>query len=253
MDYFTFLRSTSSIAAAMYRCAQTGISENFSILNFIRSIGIKAENDMLASTNGVNTQKGLLFLGGIACAAAGSCIRMKKNVNRLNISAECSAITEGIVERELKDLNNKANMTNGEKIYLDYGITGIRGEVVKGLPSVMNTGLPIYEAALKSGLDLNKALVQALIGLMTVVEDTVVINRSGMSGLSYMHNQAKIVLELGGMYTPEGDAFINSLDKEFISRRISPGGAADLLAITVMIHELEQTALNNDNLLASKE
>jgi triphosphoribosyl-dephospho-CoA synthase len=240
MDYFTFLRSSASIASAMYKCAQIGLMIDVDILTKIRNIGISAEKEMLFATNGVNTQKGIIFLGGIVSSAAGSCLRKKIEVNRFNISLECNVITSGIVERELYNLKSKNTLTNGERIYLNHKITGIRGEIEKGLPSVLTVGLPLYEDALIRGLSINKALANTLIGLMTVVEDTVVINRSGLKGYEFMRAEAKKAMELGGMHTPEGQSYIEKLNMKFIERNISPGGAADLLAITVMIYELEK-------------
>jgi triphosphoribosyl-dephospho-CoA synthase len=240
MDYFTFLRSSASIASAMCKCAQIGIENDEDILAKIRSVGITAEKEMLSATNGVNTQKGILFIGGLVSSATGHCIRKSNEVNRFNITDECKAISKGIVERELGNLSEKITLTNGEKVYLNHRITGIRGEVEKGLISVIKKGLPLYEEALSKSLTLNHALANTLIGLMTIVEDTVVINRSGLRGFEYMRNEAKRAMDLGGMYTAEGVGYIEELNVKFIERNISPGGAADLLAITVMIHELEK-------------
>lgn len=240
MDFFTFLRSTSSIAYAMYLCAQIGMDNDEGILKKVRSIGLHAEKNMLESTCGVNTQRGLLFLAGIVCAAAGSCIRKNKDVNRFNISEECSKICYGLVERELKSLDESSKLTNGEKLFLKYGATGIRSEIENGLPSVLNTSLPLLENALEKGIELKEALSHSLIGLMGVVEDTTVINRCGLEGLEIMRDEAKTALSLGGMIRPEGIEHINYMEKLFGEKRISPGGAADLLAITVMIYELEK-------------
>ncbi|MDD4503416.1 MAG: triphosphoribosyl-dephospho-CoA synthase [Clostridiaceae bacterium] len=245
MDFFTFLRSTSSISYAMYLCAQIGIDNDDEILKKVRSIGVYAEKNMLDSTGGINTQRGLLFLAGIVCAAAGSCIRKNKDINRFNISEECSIICNGIVDRELKSLDKNDKLTNGEKLYLEYGIAGIRSEIENGLPSVLNTSLPLFEEALEFGMELKNALCHSLIGLMTVVEDTTVISRCGLNGLEMMRNEAKIALELGGMKSSGGIRHINYMEKVFRSKKISPGGAADLLAITVMIYELEKAGGRN--------
>lgn len=104
MDFFTFLRSSSSIAYAMYLCAQAGMDYPLEdILKTIRSIGIEAEKNMFKATGGVNTHRGFLFLGGIVCAGAGYCIQTTVDLNRNNISSACSKICNGIVKKELKN------------------------------------------------------------------------------------------------------------------------------------------------------
>lgn len=240
MDFFTFLRSTTSIAAAMYICAQIGIFYDSDLLKKIRSVGIAAEKNMLGSTKGVNTQRGLLFVAGITAASAGNCISMGINVDRFNISRECSCITAGIVKRELETLEYKDELSNGEKLFLKHGIKGVRGEVENGLPTVLNYGLPLYETAINAGLTINNALVHSLIGIMSVVEDTVVINRKGLEGLEFMRVESKKAMDLGGMYTVQGENYIKKVEEKFVVKGISPGGAADLLAITVMLYELEK-------------
>src|SRR5690606_36476668 len=98
----------------------------------------------------------------------------------------------------------------------------------------------LYEDALSSGLSLNNALSQALLGLMTVVEDSTVINRCGMEGLFFMRKYAQKFLDYGGMKTSKGRKYIKELESIFIEKNISSGGSADLLAITVMIKKLEE-------------
>lgn len=243
MDYFTFLKSTSSIAYSMYLCAQIGIDYKTDLLRKIRSVGIAAEKNMFRATGGINTQKGLLFASGVVCAAAGNVLRDNEKLSRYIISRQCSIICEGLVDRELSVLSYKPGLSNGEKLFISYGVKGIRGEAEKGFLSVIEVGLPIYESALKTGVHESKALTQCLLGLMTVVEDTVVINKKGLEGLDYMRKEAGKALALGGMLTTEGEAFVRKMEKGFLNIGISPGGAADLLALTVMIHELEKIEL----------
>ncbi|EYE88985.1 triphosphoribosyl-dephospho-CoA synthase [Fervidicella metallireducens AeB] len=240
MNFYTFLNSTSSIAHAMYICAQIGIDYEDEILEKIRSVGLWAEKNMLRATDGINTQRGLLFLAGVTAAAAGMCIRNRYRVTRFNISKMASIICYGLVERELKTLSNSKKLTNGERLFLEYGLTGVRGEIEKGLPSIIEVGLPCYEEAISFGLSTPKALSHSLIGLMTVVEDTTVVNRCGIEGLNKMREMAIKALKLGGMKTLEGEGYINKMEDVFVAHNISPGGAADLLAVTVMIHELEK-------------
>lgn len=241
MDFFTFMRSSSSIAYAMYICAQIGMDyEIDGILKRIRSVGVEAEKNMFKATGGVNTHRGYLFLGGLVCAAAGYCIQTSRALNRGNISSACTDICKGIVDRELIGLKNNNKLSNGEKLYLEHGFTGVRGEAEGGLPTVLEIGLPLYEEGLYHNLPIGEALCHSLIGIMAKIEDTTVVNRAGIEGLTFMRKLAEIAVEIGGMKTVEGKEFIFDLDKVFNENNISPGGAADLLAITVMIHELEK-------------
>lgn len=240
MDIFTFLKSIAAILPTMAICAELGLQEENDLLPKLRRVGVKAEKEMFAATKGVNTQKGFLFLGGVVSAAAGSCIRLGKPVNRYNISNQCKYICKDIVEKELLNISKDKVRTNGERIFLEYGITGIRGEIENGLPSVLKVGLPLYGEALSSGLSINEALSHTLVGLMTVVEDSTVINRCGMEGLIVIKKHADQFLDYGGMYTKKGRKYIKHMELEFIDKNISPGGCADILAITVMIKKLEE-------------
>ena len=68
--------------------------------------------------------------------------------------------------------------TTGEKLYVKYGITGIRGQAEKGVPAVMEAGLPALERGLKKGLSLEQAGCAALLALMVSTVDTNLIARS---------------------------------------------------------------------------
>ena len=50
---------------------------------------------------------------------------------------------------------------------------------------------------------------------------------------------AKSVLRLGGMRTLAGHHALEALDEDFIARWISPGGSADLIAVTHFLYEVE--------------
>jgi triphosphoribosyl-dephospho-CoA synthetase len=162
------------------------------------------------------------------------------DLSRKNISSACSNMCCVMVALELENIRYDEKLSNGEKLYIKHGITGVRGEVEKGLPTVLEVGLPMYEEALDYNLQNGEALCHSLMGIMTKVEDTTVVNRCGLEGLAFMRRLSEIAVEIGGMRTVEGKEFIHDLDRVFDENNISPGGAADLLAITVMIHELEK-------------
>lgn len=236
MDYFTFIDSTCSISKALKLCAEAGFSSDSpkEIFKNIRQIGIQGEKDMLTKTRGVNTHKGMLFLIGISCAAVSKCIYEKKNF--ICIEDIIKEMTEGIVEKELvrKVPNNEKNVSHGEKMFLIYGCKGIRGEIEEGLPIIFKNSLRYYEK--NKELPQNDKLLQTLLYIMKLNEDTNILYRHSKEVLEEVKEKAACVLEAGGLYTSEGINLLNKMNYDFIERRISPGGSADLLAATVFFN-----------------
>lgn len=245
MDFFSFMASSAALSTHMARTAQAGINHDGAaakLLPVLRVIGIEAERDMLSATRGINTQKGLLFSLGIAAAAAGQIVRRGEKITAGNVLDLISEITEGIVERELNRSASRpeSELTAGEKLYRKYKITGIRGEMEAGLPTVRKLALPALKSALLQGLSHNDALVNTLLYLMTSVDDTTVMNRHNPDKMRcWVVPKAKAALAVGGMATREGREMLEQLDREFISHNVSPGGAADLLAVTWFLYRLE--------------
>lgn len=248
MDFFTFIASSSAISQAMYQFALAGWQhegEPAELLPVLRTIGIAAEGQMLAATKGVNTQKGLLFLLGVIAGSAAMVLHRDKILLAERILAAAAAMCRDIVAQELtalKNINPDKRLTAGERLYLHYGITGIRGEIAAGLPVITCQGLPALQEGLEAGLSLNDALVHALMALMTQTQDTTILNRHDRSTLAYVQQEARAAVAAGGMLTGQGRDRIRELDEIFIGRNISPGGSADLLAVTYFIHRVTKPA-----------
>ena len=244
MDFYSFMASSAAIAMSMARCAQAGIIHEGSLeslLPVLRIVGLEGEQAMLTATGGVNTQKGLVFLLGIMAGVAGWLNGQEKLVTAETVLNSAAQLVAGIVQRELSPASGKnlQELTAGETLYLKYGITGIRGELAEGLPTVRYKSLPVLYAALDKGLSVNDALVQTLLVLMTCVDDTTVMHRHHPDKMRvWVRQQVQAVLELGGMETTEGKKSCEALDQEFINQNVSPGGVADLLAVTWFLYRL---------------
>lgn len=236
MDYVTFIKSAKSIAPFLGLFVKAGFNREEDVLKELRKVGLEAEKEMFKATHGINTHKGLIFIIGIISAAYGNLFYKNEGISNEELSNKVKNITRGIVERELK--NNNYQLTNGQKIFYKYGITGIRGEVEEGLQSIFSYALPTLKSY-KKKLDLNDTLVNALLSLMAVVDDTTVVHRAGLDGLIFVKKTAKEALELGGMLTKEGREHIEKMNQEYIKRRISPGGCADLLSATYLIYKIQ--------------
>ena len=244
MDFYSFMASSAALVMPMARCAQAGIAHEDrieSLLPVLRVVGLEGEKAMLAATGGVNTQKGLVFLLGIMAGAAGWLSGQKRPVTAEDVLQAAGQMVTGIVERELISAAQKPAelLTAGEKLYIKYGITGIRGELAQGLPAVKNQALPALQQGLDKGLSINDALVQTLLMLMTCVDDTTVMHRHDPDKMRvWVRQQVQGVLAAGGMETAEGKIKCEELDAEFIKHNVSPGGVADLLAVTWFLHRL---------------
>jgi triphosphoribosyl-dephospho-CoA synthase len=242
MNYFTFIDSTAVLSKYLALFVQEGYSNRSckDIFDSIRTVGAEAEKDMFDKTQGINTHKGMLFLMGIACAATGKAIYEKKPFKE--IQTIIKEMTEGIVNKELLSLKDNALLSHGEKLYLKYKNEGVRGEVERGIPTVFEYSLKLYKENLN--LNLNDRLAHTLIGIMVICNDTTIIHRHNPETLEKVKEMAKNIIKFGGMNTAQGKEKINDLCIEFIERNISPGGSADLLAVTVFLHFVEQYLLD---------
>ena len=246
MSIFTFMMSSAVLSKAFNDLQDIGQAHRGTLAELfckLRSYGVGAEAELLRVTKGVNTQRGILFAGGIVSAVSG--YAMNTGLSRDALLPMIKEMAAGLVARELKNIDHAA-MTAGEKLYYKYGITGIRGEIENGFPSVVNYGLPALEDAFDKGATINDALVHALISLMTVVEDSNVIWRTDYDTLLEVQRIAKNILSLGSVFTEKGRMAIAETERYFLQRRISPGGSADLLSVTITLYLLEHKEFPND-------
>lgn len=256
MNFLSFMLGSSALSPYFYIFAEKAFNWDGKepLLNILRQIGREGEKSLLENTCGINTQRGILFLGGLICAASALSIKDESKISRITIESICkntAMLCKDIVKNELETLNYSSIKTKGEALYIKYGVKGIRGEVESGLPSILNIGYPTFKKALEDNLGLNKSMLHCLLCLISETEDTTILSRLGMEGLKKAKEGAKKVLKLGSVYTNEGIMAIYELDKYFIQENISPGGSADLLACTIGIYLLEGNKLTNDDILNS--
>jgi holo-ACP synthase/triphosphoribosyl-dephospho-CoA synthase len=262
MDYSTFLSSAAALGPWFIESARMGAEhggELHELLPSLREAGQAAERNMFAATGGVNTHKGLVFSLGLLCAGAGRLAAAGATLSPEACASCAAAIVRGITLRDLGSVGSgskapeapigfvsagslglAAPPTKGEKLYASEGLRGIRGEAEDGFPSVLLHALPKLRSGLAAGLSMNDAMIDALLLLYTVVEDTNVLGRTGREGLAFMRAAAGNALALGGMASPEGRNAIKAMDSLFIEKNISPGGCADLLALAVFLHLLSK-------------
>ena len=243
MDVKLFELSTETLEPFFVEFAVTGreLYEEApeDILRCIRPIGIRAERAMLAATGGVNTHKGMIFSLGILATAAGYCIARsgRRPVSLDGILKTAGGIAAPAWKHDFRNmaLEEYHIPTAGEKQFRQYGIGGIRKEAADGFPSVVQHAWPILANALDREIDWNQAGAMALLSLIANVTDTNMVKRSSVEEAESLRERVKAMLE-----DPAGvtESQVLELDQEFIRNNISPGGCADLLALTYFLYEL---------------
>ena len=255
MDFFTFLDSSASLIPWFREFFCLGWDHSSEpdgqLFERLRYAGQRAETAMFSATGGINTHKGLVFASAILCGALG-----KVHAGRelplpfTDVLQECRKLGEC----SLSDLQSASDpgirthsvslATNGERIFTAYGIQGARGEAAAGFPSAVQIGLPALKKWLSAGFSLNDAAAMTLLTLISEVDDTNMVHRGGPELAKRSKEQAKLLLST---VTKENfKEILNSLDHQYITDNLSPGGCADLLAVSLMFYFLESAGMIAD-------
>ncbi len=239
----TFCRSARALCGYWGDCFTLGCNTRDSspdtAFSALRRRGLEAEAAMLDATGGVNTHKGAVFTLGAVCGAVGRLRTADGELCRdpARIAAEAAALCREAVQADFAALQARAvPHTAGERLFLEQGFTGIRGELAEGLPGVVKCGIPVLEEALADGCSRNDAGVFALLHLISRGTDTNMISRGGTQEALRAAEEARALLPRPSLES------VLALDRSFISRNLSPGGCADLLAVSLFLCDWKQEA-----------
>ena len=75
---------------------------------------------------------------------------------------------------------------------------------------------------------------------MACCEDTTVLSRGGQKALREMQSRAQRLVDQGGMLQPDIGKKLTDFNQWCVDNWISPGGCADLLALTLAMYFLCQ-------------
>ena len=235
MDASTFHASTAALGPFFAELAAAGVEE--CPMSTLREIGLKAESAMLLATGGINTHRGAIFGLGLLCAAAGAVSRSQHKARR---PSPGKPLTLGSMVQQLWGSaiwsGPYLESSNGTQALRRYGSGGARAEAASGFPSLYQVGLPALRLGrvLSSG-DEEAARVQACFALIATVEDTNLLHRGGIEGARFARAAAESFLSSGGVGSPDWRSDADCIHREFKSKRLSPGGCADLLSMTLFV------------------
>lgn len=254
MDYTLMQRSIDTLHPYFVQLALLGFADALPSHTAIRDAGIEAEKAMLSATNGVNTHKGALFSMGLAVVAAAHEER-KIAANEEQILKERNGGEDVLVSLQttIKALAASfpdTNGTHGSKAkLLSKGTTAIKGALDnarEGYEMLFAEWLPFYIERRKEhdAYTLHKTLLR----IMCDLDDTNVIYRTDLATAEEVKQEARALLDsFSKAHTAEDKEkriatellALKDMDKRYTARNISPGGAADMLSLTIFIGSIQ--------------
>lgn len=239
MDFFKFLDSAAVLTPEFYDFYFLGVKNGKctpqELFGLLRYSGMHAEDLMRDATSECNTHKGLIFSLGILCAALGWLDANGKETGPEDLLLFCGEMVKEQVTAELERLSDKTAKTGGERQFIATKNGGVRTEAANGYPTVRNCGLPALCRYLDMGLSYNDAGVYTLLEILAHAQDSNVFSRCGEEMQGIIAAQVQDILNRP---FPINIKEIERLNDDFIRNNISPGGSADLLAITFFIYFL---------------
>lgn len=232
----TFYQSIEALRPFLLTYAKAGENHNgtpLDLFNELRALGKQAEDAMMAATNHINTHKGANFSFALILGATA---HTKGNIPEA--LHYCHLMTRHLIEVDFANLDQKEHLSYGEKLYVEHGITGIRGEAATGYPSL--TKALDYYNTLDTHTPRHRDLL-LLLYLMTFVEDGNLIHRGGIDAYKKVQQEAKLLFDEAQTLSEEELASrLEDYDNVLIERNLSPGGSADLLSLTFFCHKIQK-------------
>ena len=260
MDYALMQLSINTLHPYFVRLAFLGFADTLPSHTVIRDAGIEAEKAMLEATNGVNTHKGALFSMGLAVVAA-AYEEKKAAANKEERGKEREEEYLSSLQLTIKALAASfpdTSGTHGSKAkQLSNGTTTIKGALDnarEGYEKLFAEWLPFYNERRKSH-DAH-ALHKTLLRIMCDLDDTNVIYRTNVATAEEVKQEARALLaSFEEAYAAEDKEkcasaieekcasaellALKDMDRRYTERNISPGGAADMLSLTVFIGSIQ--------------
>ena len=120
--------------------------------------------------------------------------------------------------------------THGNDAVNAHRVTGALDLAKAGYEQLFDQWLPAYRRYLND--EAVSASHRLLLLIMSQLDDTNVIHRVGYEQAQQVKLEAQALL---GNYSMAG---METMNRDFIARNVSPGGSADMVALTLFIHAI---------------
>lgn len=259
MDYHSFERSMAALMpffASYLELARNFIEEAADsdraprpvwsdLFPDLRQVGLEAEHAALAVNHGVNCQLGLNYAFSLLLPSAlfaftngllwleGLCPHFGREGQDhfWPRSGDIAVGVAALVQPNYQEWRQEHPTRPG----------GARQMAANGYHLITDTILPGLVQRLRAGVDPEVAFLLTFLQLLTQNEDTNILRRGGCEALREVQTKARTIFEQEAV-DPDVNKLLQAMtafDKELIKRHLSPGGTADLLAITFFLYHME--------------
>ncbi len=232
MDAHTFMRSLFALRHYFVQTAALG--QAHAPFDALESCGMAAEVRMLEATDGINTHRGAIFTLGLLCAAAGAAQRDGEAMHSAALRATlCRRWGHALSAR-----SQRVSTLPGGIAARRHGLRSASQEAALGFPVLFDIAVPTLAGALRRGLTTQQARVDTLFAVIASLDDSNIAHRGGLPGLRHAQQAACHFLAQGGAARSGGLDAARVIHRDFVARRLSPGGAADTLAAACWVLRL---------------
>lgn len=264
-----YLASAVSIAPSFRKAAERGIKVSEGEI-VVSEIGVgylikDAVKRMLESQSGGNTLLGAIIILAPIAVAAGivssnfslSKLRQKiRGVVESTTSEDACEVYDAIALVNPGGLNKSKKFDvrdpESKKKIMDEDVTlfdtfkiassydSIASEWVNNYPITFDLGYPYLVKQLEKNGKINTATVHTFLKILAEVPDTFISRKVGQAKAESISEEAKEVLNQGGLKTPLGRNLLSKLDNELRDQNnnLSPGTTADIteavLALSIL-------------------
>ncbi len=224
MNYGTMIRSIGALRPYFMELALCGYRAALPDAEEVTAIGLEAEKAMFNATGGINTHKGALFSLGLMTVVACNVLYNEGQITRLSLSSGIMNLANG--------LSGSAS-THGHEVCRKYQTKGALEMARDGYKDLFVTWEPFLHEYENDEYVHHKLLLL----IMSTLDDTNICHRGGYEVMNMVKDEA---FDLYENFSIEG---LNVFNNRLTERNLSPGGAADMLALTLFAEALLTTQI----------
>ena len=217
MNHALMQRSIVALRPYFVKLAVLGFQKELPTVENLKKIGLEAENAMLEATKGVNTHKGALFALGLALVSAANLYQ-----NGILTPENLQETIEKLAS-QFPDTTD----THGSRVVSQHNVKGALAMAREGYQPLFTDWLPYYR-----GERSEERKLKTLLRIMATLDDTNVYHRKGAEGVAQMKADSIALLN---DFEPKK---LEQLNQDYNAQGISPGGSADMLALTIFVNSI---------------